>query len=172
MKFRVDRRFLTLAWLLAAVPGCVYSFTGGGLPRHIRTIAVVAFENETPQPLLETEVETRMQDEIPRNLGVRLAAESAADAVVRGRIVAYTEEATNVQPNRDLGGAIPVVQRQVRITYEAEIYDMREDRSLWRAQSLSVIGDYQPDTESVEDGRNRAVRELVRRVIEGAQSQW
>jgi TolB-like protein len=152
--------------------GCVYSFTGGGLPRHIRTIAVMPFDNETPQPLVESEVETRMQEELPRNLGVRLAAEAAADAVIRGRIVSYDEVTASFQPTQTADGTIPVAQRQVRITYEAEIYDMREDRSLWRAQSQSVTGNFQPETESPEEGRARAVQELVRRVIEGAQSQW
>jgi hypothetical protein len=67
---------------------------------------------------------------------------------------------------------VPVVQRQVRITYEAEIYDLREDRPLWRAQARSVLGNFQPDSESPDQGRARAVQELVRSVIEGAQSQW
>src|SRR5690606_15300903 len=153
--------------------GCVYSFTGGGLPSHIRTIAVITFENETLQPLVETAVETHMQEELPRNLGVRLAAESTADAVVRGRIVRYEETTASFRPNQvGDAGVIPVAQRQVRITYEAEIYDMREDRSLWRARSQSVVGDFQPESESPDDGINRAVQELVRQVIEGAQSQW
>jgi len=166
------RILLVSCLTLLTLAGCVYSFAGGGLPRHIRTVAVVAFENETPQPLLESEVEARMQEELPRNLGVRLAAEAAADAVIRGRIVGYDELASSFRPSQGDDQTVPVVQRQVRITYEAEIYDMREDRSLWRAQSQSVIGNFQPDSETPEVGRSRAVQELVRNVIEGAQSQW
>lgn len=159
--------------LLLLLSGCVYSFTGGGLPNHIRTIAVVAFDNDSLQPLVESEVEARMQEQLPRNLGVRLAAENAADAVVRGRIVRYEETTASFQPNQvGPNGVIPVAQRQIRITYEAEIYDMREDRSLWRAQSQSVTGNYQPESETPDDAITRAVEELVRRVIEGAQSQW
>lgn len=157
--------------LLVLLSGCLYSLTGGGLPRHIRTIAVVQFDNTTAQPLVESELENELQQELPRNLGVSLAAESTADAVVRGRITGYEETAASVRPAAQ-GDRIPVVQRQVRITYEAEIYDMREDRPLWRAQSQSVIANFQPDNESVEIGRTRAIQELVRRVIEGAQSQW
>jgi hypothetical protein len=164
-------RVLLLGLLLLGLAGCMYSFVGGGLPRHIRTIAVVSFDNETPQPLVESEIETRMQQELPRNLGVRLAAEQVADAVVRGRITGYEEVAASFRPTQE-PGATPVVQRQIRIVYEAEIYDMREDRSLWRVQSQAVVGNFQPDSESPEQGRARAVQEIVRRVIEGAQSQW
>jgi len=166
---------LVLATLLVipALSGCLYSFTGGGLPRHIQTISIVAFENESRQPLVESELESRMQEEIPRNLGVRLAAEGAADAVVRGRIISYDEVTASFQTGqRGTDAAIPVAQRQVRIVYEAEIYDMREDRPLWRAQGQSVTGNFQPESESPDQGITRAVQELVRRVIEGAQSQW
>ncbi len=160
---------LTIPLLLA---GCMYSFVGGGLPPHINTIAVLPFENSTPQPLVESEVELRMQEELPRNLGVRLVAEAAADAVVRGRIVGYDEVAASVRPTQNQDDRVDVAQRQIRITYEAEIYDMREDRPLWRAQSQAVVGNFQPESETPEEGRARAVQELVRRIIEGAQSQW
>jgi hypothetical protein len=169
---RRSASLLALAGLLLATAGCLYSFTGGGLPRHIRTVAVLPFENGTAQPLLEAEIERSMQLELPRNLGVRLAAEQVADAVVRGRITGFDEAATSVRPTGPQDQQTPVVQREVRITYEAEIYDMREDRPLWRAQSQSVVGNYQPERESIVDARARAIRELVRRVIEGAQSQW
>jgi len=165
------RKGTILPLLALLLSGCFYSFVGGGLPRHIRSVALLPFENTTAQPLLDSEVESRMQQEIPRNLGVRIASETAADAVVRGRILGYEEVATSIRPTQD-ANQIPVVQRQVRITFDAEIYDMREDQSLWRGQSISVIGNFDPGSESPEEGRTRAVQEVVRRVVEGAQSQW
>ena len=164
-------RVLGSLLLSVTLAGCVYSFVGGGLPGHIRTVAVVPFENTTSQPLVESEIESRMQRELPRSLGVRLAAEDAADALVRGRVTGYDEVAASIRPT-DQDQQISVVQRQVRITYEAEIYDMREDRPLWRGTGQTVIGNFLPEEESAEIGRARAVEDLVRRVIEGAQSQW
>jgi hypothetical protein len=163
---------LTLAVLSLLLSGCLYSFVGGGLPGHVRTVAVMTFENTTPQPLLESELEARMQGELPRNLGVRLAAEDIADAVVRGRITGYEEVAASVRPTDQVDATVPVLQRQVRIGFEAEIYDMREDRPLWRVQGQAVTGNFQPDSESPEVGRARAIDELVREIVEGAQSQW
>ena len=52
------RRFLSALVLCASSAGCLYSFVGGGLPEHIRTIAIIPFENSTSQPLLESEIET------------------------------------------------------------------------------------------------------------------
>lgn len=171
-----SRSRAALALLAAAALGAgCYGFTGGGLPGHIRTVAVLPFDNETVQPLLESDIQRELQTGLPRNLGVRLAEEALADAVVRGRVTGYEEIAASVRPTGpggQRGEDVPVVQRQVRITYDAEIYDLREDRSIWRIQGQSVTGVYQPTSEAPDVGRGRAVREILNRLVEGAQSQW
>lgn len=157
--------------LLLSLAGCIYGFTGGGLPSHIRTVAVLPFENQTPQPLLGAEVEQVLQTQIPRDLGVRIVNEQVADAVVRGQITRYTETEPSVRPSEGQD-RIDVVQRQVQISYEAEIYDVVEDRVLWKTTGQTVLGNYNPDSETVQDAVASAIEELVRKVIEGAQSQW
>jgi len=152
--------------------GCLYGFTGGGLPRHIRTVAVIPFENTTPEAGLSTEIQTQLQQQLPRNLGVRLADERVADAVVRGRITGFDEPPPVVRPPGADGRASPV-EGQVRITIDAEIYDLRENRPLWQNRSLSVIGTFRFEGgEQRLTGQTRAVQEIARRIIEGAQSQW
>jgi hypothetical protein len=160
---------LALATLLLSA--CLYGFTGGGLPRHIRTVAIVPFENNTPEAGLSTEIHTQLTEQIPRNLGVRLVDERVADAVIRGRITAFDEGQPVTRPS-PVGGRVEPVQGQVRITVEAEIYDLRENRPLWQGRGLSVIGNYLFDGEQRFVGQARAVNEITRRIIEGAQSQW
>lgn len=158
--------------LLLLLGGCVYSFTGGGLPRHIRTVAILPFENTTTQGLLSTDLQLALQQALPRNLGVRLADQSVADAVIRGRITGYDESTPNIRPAQP-GGTPAVIQQQIRITFEAEIYDLRENRPIWEARSLSGIGTFAPERgEQFTTGKARAIEDLVRKVIEGAQSQW
>lgn len=157
--------------LLVGSSAC-YSFTGGGLPGHIRTVAIQPFENTTVQPLLETDIQRELQTSLPRNLGVRLAEQAIADAVVRGTVVGYEEVAASVRPSDQGSERVTVAQRQVRITYNAEIYDLKQDRRIWSAQGQSVLGNYQPDSETPAEGRQRAIREISTRMIEGAQSQW
>lgn len=160
---------LALVLLLA---GCLYGFTGGGLPPHVRTVYVEPFENETTEfGSFVTDVQLALQDELPRRLGVRLASEDGAHAVVRGKLVNYDEAAQNVRASQ--AGRVEVLRREVRITFQAEIYDMVEDRVLWRGTSVSAVGEYNPDAgESVEEARREAIEEMVRKVVEGAQSQW
>lgn len=162
----------SLLVLVALLSGCMYGFVGGGLPSHIRTVAILPFENETPH-MVENEIVQRLQTELPRNLGVRLAEESRADAVIRGRVLSFDESPVSVRPTQQDQSEVNVIQRQVRIAYELEIYDVREDRPLWRAQGQTALGSFYPDNgETAQNGQERAIRDLVEKVIEGAQSQW
>jgi hypothetical protein len=163
---------VVLLVLLAGLSGCMYHFTGGGLPANVNTVAVLPFENETSQPLLDTDIQRALQTAFPRNLGVRLADQATADAVVRGKVTRYEEVPASYRPTQPGQNDVPVIQRQVRITYDAEIYDVKEDKPLWRGQAQTVIGNYQPDTQTESDGRANAIKDLVNKVIEGAQSQW
>lgn len=156
--------------LCLAVSACSYSFVGGGLPSHIRTIAVESLENQTAQPVLSTDLEQELEQELPRNLGVRLAAPASADAVVRGRVISYEESVPGLRSGGETD-QVAVTQFEVRITAEIEIYDMREDRVLWRGSSVTGIGRYQPDQQALA-GRALALEQLAEKVIQGAQSQW
>jgi hypothetical protein len=166
-------RAATLLLLLACASGCIYGFTGGGLPSHVRTVAVLAFENNTSQPLLETDIQRALQVELPRSLGVRIGDQSVADAVVRGTVSSYDEVVSSIRPSPSGSptAEVPVLQHQIRIVFDAEIYDMDNDQVIWRAQGQSVLGTY-AEGESQDQGRTRAIEEIVNRFVEGAQSQW
>ena len=150
----------------------MYGFTGGGLPSHVRTVFIEYFQNGTPYEFLRSDVQRELQQDLPRNLGVRLAPQTSAHAIIRGELRSYSELTVNIDPNTTPGGRITANQRRVEITFDAEIYDVREDKLLWQGNGISAIGNYDPEREGVDLGRQRAIDELVRKLIEGAQSQW
>jgi hypothetical protein len=136
---------------------------------NIKTVAILPFDNETPEPALTTDVATAVHQAIEDRLGLRPAGEQSADAVVRGRISRYDadlpltiQSATGQAPN--------VTRRQVQITVDIAIVDQRDGKTLWQHQSLTVTGDYQPPAET--DGRKVALDKLVTEIVTGAQSQW
>ncbi len=53
-----------------------------------------------------------------------------------------------------------------------ELYDRKEDRVIWQSPALSASGEYLPDSQSEEAGRQLAIENLVQKIIDGAQSQW
>jgi outer membrane lipopolysaccharide assembly protein LptE/RlpB len=165
-----------LASILAAaavmLSGCMYSFTGGGLPSNIRTVYVDLFDNTTPYEFLRSDVQRKLQEELPRNLGVRLAPQQTADAIVRGKLTNYDEQVTNFDPNTP-GGRITTNQTRVQLTFDAEIYDVKNDRVIWQQGGISAIGLFSREGgETADVGRRKALEDLVQKVVQGAQSQW
>lgn len=151
-----------------AAGGCLYGFSGGGLPSHIRTVAVLPFDNRTGEPALTGEVTEAVREAIERRLGLRSATEANADAVVRGEIVRYEPDFPLAYQSGE--GVVEVTRRRVQIVVNVEIYDQRQGRALWRQSGLSADGEYTPPAET--EGRRTALAKLQTSVVEGAQSQW
>jgi len=147
--------------------GCLYGFAGGVLP-NVKTVAIVPFENDTPEPALTQEVNEAVREAIQGRLGLRLAGEANADAVVRGRVVRYDPDvAVAFQPGQ---GQATVTRRKVSVTVNVEIVNQREGKTVWKRDGLSVEGEYDPGQEV--QGRKLALQKLVNDIVDGAQSQW
>jgi hypothetical protein len=147
---------------------CLYGFAGGGFAPHIKTVAILPFDNQTVEPSLTQEVSDAVREALQGRLGLRLAGEANADALVRGRVVRY-------EPGMPLAfqagqEQVNVTRRQVQLTVDVEIVDQREGKTLWQRQGLSVVGEYQVPQEA--EGRKVALQKLVNDIVDGAQSQW
>jgi hypothetical protein len=100
-------------------------------------------------------------------LGLRIAPEANADAIVRGRIVRYDPDVpVSILPGQ---GQAVVTKRKVQLTVEVEITNQRDNTTIWKS-SVSVDGDYDPGQEL--EGRKIAMQKLVTNIVDGAQSQW
>ena len=155
-----------------------YGFAGGGLPPAIRTVAVLPFDNLTAEPALTQQVNLAVREAVESRLGLRAAAESQADAVVKGTITRYEPDlpvafsgnlnTQNQQQSRT--NDVDVTRRLVQLSVNVEIRDERNDKVLWQRQGLIVEGDYAPGSET--EGRRKALERLTVNIVEGAQSQW
>jgi hypothetical protein len=154
--------------VLACAACFPYRFAGGGLPSHIKTVAVLPFDNETPATTLQRELLERMRRDVQARLGLREAAEARADAVVRGRIIRY-EADIPVSYSADRAQA-NTARRRLEIVVDVEIVDQKSGKTLWSRKGLSADADYSERAEL--EGRRQAVEKLVNDVIAGAQSQW
>ena len=146
---------------------CPYGFHGGVLP-NVRTVAILPFDNQTPEPTLTQEVNDAVREAFERRLGLRTAGEATADAVVRGRISRY--DADQPLAFQSGLGQTNVTRRQITIIVDVELVDQDENKTVWQRQGLTVTGDYQPPAEA--EGRKVALQKLVPEIVAGAQSQW
>jgi Lipopolysaccharide-assembly len=154
--------------LVLLATGCLYSFSGGGLPRHVKSAAVLPFDNETPAAELPREINDALRKAFESRLGLRSAPENRAQAIVRGTIVRYeTDVPVGFSANPASASS---ARRALSISIDVTIIDQTTGRTLYERKGLVAQGEYAEGTE--EEGRRLAIQRLVNDIIEGAQSQW
>jgi hypothetical protein len=155
--------------VLVALTACFpYGFTGGGLPSHIRTVAIVPFENQTAAPDLPRELTDALRTRLHDRLGLRDASEAKANAIVRGVIQRYeTDIPIGYSANNK---QVTTAKRLLQLVVDIEMVDQVTGKSLWQRKGLLAEGQYDEHAEAT--GRRQAIDRIVSDVIEGAQSQW
>jgi hypothetical protein len=154
--------------MLLSLGACLYGFAGGGLPGHVKTMAIIPFDNQTASPELQREMFEELHKELQSRLGLRDAPEDRAHAIVRGTITRYEPDAAvgiSADPNR-----ATTARRRVQISVDVSIVDQTTGKTLWERKGLSAEGEYAEGAEPA--GRKQAIQRIVNDVIEGAQSQW
>jgi len=162
-------RFGAYSLVLVALTACIpYGFTGGGLPSHIRTVAILPFDNQTAATDLPRELTEAIRTGLHDRLGLRDASEAKANAIVRGTIQRYEVDipigysASNKQ--------VTTAARQLQLVVDIELVDQVTGKTLWQRKGLLAEGQYQERAEA--EGRKRAIATIVQNMIDGAQSQW
>jgi hypothetical protein len=163
-------RFALLLLLAVSATACFtrYGFAGGGLPEHIRTLAILPFENETPSPELQRELQEAMRRDFQPRLGVREAPQERADALVRGIIRNYDVDipvGISANPQQSVTS-----RRNLQITLDVQIVDQTTGKTIFERKGLRAIGEYAERDEA--GGRRDAIKKIVTDLVEGAQSQW
>ena len=135
------RRFGVLSIVMTLASCMPYGFAGGGLPSRIRTVAVIPFENLTSAPQLQQELTLALRNDLKDKLGLREAAESHANAIVRGTIQRYETDIPIgfSATNKDQTSA----RRQLQIAVDIEMIDQSTGKSLWQRKGLLADGQYE-----------------------------
>jgi len=165
------RRSIVLSGFCSAtllLGACAYGFAGGGLPRHVRTIAVRPFDNLTPVAELQLEFTEVARSELQSRLGVRDAPENRANAILAGTIQRYESD---VPISYEAGNrAATTARRMLQIIVDVELLDQVTGRTLWQRKGLTGEAQYEERGEPA--ARRQAIQRIVNAVVEGAQSQW
>ena len=157
-----------LVFLLAPATACNYGFRGGGFPSHVRTVFIEPFDNRSPQYDLEHQLATKLYDRIPSSLGLQPAGREAADAIISGEVVGYDDAAQAYRSGDPTGG----LTHQVRVSIRAQIVDVKRNVIIWRSDRITGRGQYDPTSQSDEDGRSAALDDVIRQILDQAQSRW
>lgn len=151
-----------------SVQGCIYGFKGGGLPSHIKTVAVIPFENQTATPELQREITEQLRIKLRDRLGLREASEGKASAIVRGSVKRY-EIDIPIGYSADRRSST-TARRMLQLVVDIEMVDQTNGKTLWARKGVAAEGQYEERGEPA--ARLNAIDRIVNTLVEGAQSQW
>ncbi len=140
------------------------------MPGHIRTVYVEPAGNNSSRFGLSETLTEELLEAARERLGLQLSAEAEADAIIRATIQRYSDDAVNFDAVQGIGA--DVFQRRVTVSASVQIVDRTSNEIIWSSQNLTGAGEYQPGSETEEEGTIVALENLVQQIVDGAQSQW
>lgn len=161
-------RCLPIFLLFTCLAGCgVYTFSGHGIA-GIETISVEPFDNQTAEFGIREQITDELINKLLGNRTLTIASQASADAILKGRIVVFTEEPLTFNENEQ------VQENKITIVIEVELIKPGRPEPIWSGR-LAGDGSYPYQTGSPqerEEGINKAVERLVQDLINRLTSDW
>ena len=116
--------------------GCTYSFKGGSVPPHLKTIAIPVVEDQSGlgDPTLRTTFTTQLVYLFTSDNTLQLTDKNTADCILEGVITEAKEGTPVIQGSQ-------VVQRRITITVHMTFQDLKLRKKIWE-KDFSSYGDY------------------------------
>lgn len=164
-------RFFSIYTLQSAfciLLGCTYSFKGGSVPPHLKTIAIPIAEDQSGygDPALRDQFSTQLVQRFLNDNTLEMADRGTADAVLEGVITDVKDAPSVVQAGEQ------VAQRRITVTVHVTFQDLKLRKKVWE-RDFSSWGDY-PSTDFTKrvEGITEAVRKLTEDILNETVAGW
>jgi hypothetical protein len=139
--------------------GCSYSFKGGTVPPHLKTVAIPVVDDVSGygDPSLRDQFTRELTQRFITDATLELADRNTADAALEGSIV-EVRDAPNV-----LQGGENVAQRRITVRVKMAFNDLKLRKKMWEKE-FSNWGDY-PSGGGLTQ-RQAGISEAVRKITE------
>jgi hypothetical protein len=168
---RSARFFLSSLFLLTLVllSGCTYSFKGGSVPAHIKTIAIPLVQDQSGygDPALRDNLTQQLVDRFTNDNTLQIAERSTADALLEGVVTDVKDAPSVVQAGEQ------VTARRITITVHVTFEDLKLRKKIWE-KDFSNWGEYQSGGGLTQrnDGVNAAVQKLTEDILNETVAGW
>jgi hypothetical protein len=166
------RTGISLIALALAAGSCAYGTSTALLPPHLKTVAIPAFENATAEYTLQQELTDAVIARFVQDNHLRVVSERSADAVVRGKLVAYRNSVFGFSPEKS------AQEYRVTITVSVVFKDQVKNREIWSDASLVKTANYYVQdvpgqTAKTElDGRKEAIQKIADEILSRSIESW
>ncbi len=147
-----------------ALSGC-YSFTGSGLPSHVKTVHIEQVQDKARQTELADQATTAVVDGFRSRGGLR-PVDGAADARLETTLSGYSHQASQY----DAAGT--VTRFRVTVTLAAKFTDEKEGAVLFEGDAITGSQDYDPNKSTEQDASKKALAEAVKKLVDNTISGW
>jgi len=147
----------------------IYSFSGSGLPSHIRTVAVPVFGNRTAEIGIKETLTDAVTEVLITDGRLRVVGPELADSIIEGTVVDYKEQAYTYDRSENVQEYI------VRIYVDVSYQDVRNRAIIWEEKRMEGWGTYDVSVsppEEIDDGRERAIAKLAEDIVNKTLSGW
>ena len=156
-------------WIFLLFLGCSYSFKGGTVPPHLKTVAIPVINDASGygDPSLRDDFTRELTQRFLTDATLELADRSSADAVLEGSIV-DVRDAPNV-----LEGGENVSQRRITVRVLMTFNDLKLRKKVWEKE-FSNYGDYPSGggLSQRQEGLRDAVRKLTEDILNDTVAGW
>lgn len=157
-------RLFSFAWLFLTVlvipaGGCRYSFSGGSVPPHLKTIAIPIVQDQSGygDPTLKDLFTRQLVDIFTSDGSLALSERAGADAVLETVVTTVAEAPTVVKPGEQ------VAERRITVTAHVVFTDVKLRKTVWE-KDFSQWGNFPSGAGPTQ--RNEGVQEAVRKLTE------
>ena len=152
---------------LIVLSGCTYSFSGSSVPKHLKTIAIPLFEDQSGfgEPTLKESFTKSLIDLFINDNSLETAERNTADSILDGSIVTVQDAPSVIAPGEQ------VDKRRVTITVHVIFQDLKLRKKVWE-KDFSNWGEYSVATETRTVALNQAVAKVTQDILIETVSGW
>ncbi len=157
--------------LLAALAwgGCIYSFKGGSVPPHLKTLSIPLFDDQSGQgePGLRETFTNKLIDVFRQDNSLQLTDRTHADAVLEGIIQSISSTPLVVTTGETLA------KQRLTITVKVTYQDMKMKKTIFDKQ-FSDYGDYDASggASQRQTAISTALDKLTQEILNDTVSGW
>jgi hypothetical protein len=149
--------------------GCTYSFKGGSVPPHLKTIAIPIVEDQSAygDPALRDSFTKQLVDLFTNDNTLQLTDRNASDSMLEGVITDVKDAPLVIQ------GGEQVAQRRITVTVRMTYQDLKLHKKVWE-KSFSSWGDYPSGGGLTQrnEGTKAAIKKLTEDILNETVAGW
>jgi hypothetical protein len=165
------RIFFSLACFsfFIVISGCTYSFKGGSVPSHLKTVAIPIVEDQSGygDPTLRDLFTQKLVERFTNDNTLQLTDRNTADSMLEG-VITDVKDAPEV-----LQGGEQVTLRKITVTVRMTFQDLKLRKKVWE-KNYSDWGNYPSGGGLTQrnEGVQKAVEKLTEDILNDTVAGW